>query len=54
MAIGAICAALSGLGGNPALAAALVLAGAGLLAQACFWLALRMPGQAPGQTPDRA
>jgi len=41
MAIGAACTALGGLGGNPMLAAGAVLLGAGLLAQACFWLAGR-------------
>lgn len=41
MAVGALCAALAGLGGNPALAAAVVLAGAALLGQLAFWIALR-------------
>jgi len=41
MAIGALCTALAGFGDNPALAAALVLAGAGVLAQASFFVALR-------------
>ena len=41
MGIGAVCTSLAGLGGNPALAAALVLAGAGVLAQAAFQVALR-------------
>jgi DHA1 family bicyclomycin/chloramphenicol resistance-like MFS transporter len=41
MAIGAVCTSLSGLGQNPALAAAIVLSATGLLAQAAFWLALR-------------
>jgi DHA1 family bicyclomycin/chloramphenicol resistance-like MFS transporter len=41
MAIGALCAALSGLGPSPALATALTLAGAAALAQASFWIALR-------------
>ncbi|MBB5752754.1 Bcr/CflA family efflux MFS transporter [Prosthecomicrobium pneumaticum] len=49
MAIGALCAALAGLGADPALAAAAVLAAAGLIAQAGFWLALRRrPGEAAG------
>ncbi|MBN9082699.1 MAG: Bcr/CflA family drug resistance efflux transporter [Rhizobiales bacterium 62-17] len=39
MSIGAICAALSGVGGNPALAVGIVLLSAGLLAQLSFWLA---------------
>jgi DHA1 family bicyclomycin/chloramphenicol resistance-like MFS transporter len=41
MAVGALCTALAGLGQSPALAAALVLAGAGIVAQACFWSAFR-------------
>ncbi|MGO4386854.1 multidrug effflux MFS transporter [Microvirga sp. 2YAF29] len=41
MAVGAICTSLSGLGHDPALAAASVLAGAGLISQAAFWIALR-------------
>ena len=41
MGIGAICTSLAGLGGNPALAAAVVLVGAGVLAQVAFWVALR-------------
>lgn len=45
MTIGAACTALAGLGGNPALAAALVLAGAGVVAQGAFWVALRAPGR---------
>ncbi|MGN6462589.1 MAG: Bcr/CflA family drug resistance efflux transporter, partial [Pseudolabrys sp.] len=43
MAIGALCTALGGLGGNHALAAALVLAGAGVIAQFAFWFADRRP-----------
>ncbi|HEV2572655.1 MAG TPA: multidrug effflux MFS transporter [Beijerinckiaceae bacterium] len=39
MSIGAVCAALSGVGGNPALAVGIVLLSAGLLAQLSFWLA---------------
>lgn len=39
MAIGAACATLSGIGTNPALAAGLVLVGAGLAAQLSFWIA---------------
>ena len=38
---GAMCTSLAGLGGDPALAAAVVLVGAGVLAQAAFWVALR-------------
>jgi len=41
MTIGALCTALAGIGGNPALAAALVLAVTGLIAQAAFWIAGR-------------
>jgi len=41
MSIGAACAALSGVGGNPALSAGLVLLAAGILAQSCFWFAQR-------------
>lgn len=41
MGVGATCAALAGLGSNPMLSAALVLAMAGIVAQACFWTALR-------------
>ncbi|WP_245881189.1 multidrug effflux MFS transporter [Thalassospira marina] len=41
MAIGAICTALAGLGDNPALAAASVLAAAGIISQLSFWIALR-------------
>jgi MFS transporter, DHA1 family, multidrug resistance protein len=41
MAVGAVCTALVGLGQSPALATALVLAGAGIVSQACFWSAFR-------------
>lgn len=41
MSIGAVCAALSGVGGNPALAVAIVLLSAGILAQVSFWFAQR-------------
>ncbi|MFT3690342.1 multidrug effflux MFS transporter [Paenirhodobacter sp.] len=41
MVIGAICAALSGIGGNPALAAALVMTAAGIIAQLSFWISQR-------------
>jgi DHA1 family bicyclomycin/chloramphenicol resistance-like MFS transporter len=41
MGVGATCAALAGLGSNPMLSAALVLAMAGIVAQGCFWMALR-------------
>ncbi len=41
MAIGAVCTALGGLGGNPMLAAGFVLFGAGMVAQTAFWFANR-------------
>jgi MFS transporter, DHA1 family, multidrug resistance protein len=41
MAVGAGCTALAGLGSDPALAAALVLSGAGIIAQLSLWAALR-------------
>jgi DHA1 family bicyclomycin/chloramphenicol resistance-like MFS transporter len=41
MAVGALCTSLAGLGENPAVAAAIVLAAAGILGQAAFWVALR-------------
>jgi DHA1 family bicyclomycin/chloramphenicol resistance-like MFS transporter len=41
MGIGAVCTALAGLGGDPALAASVVLVGAAVVAQAAFWVALR-------------
>ena len=37
MGIGAICTSLAGIGPDPALAAASVLAAAGVVSQACFW-----------------
>lgn len=37
MTVGAICTALVGIGDNPALAATLILTGAMLISQACFW-----------------
>jgi MFS transporter, DHA1 family, multidrug resistance protein len=43
MAVGALCTALAGIGGNPGLAAAIVLVAAGIVAQLSFWLALRHP-----------
>jgi DHA1 family bicyclomycin/chloramphenicol resistance-like MFS transporter len=46
MVIGAICAALSSIGPNPALAVALVLTLAGAIAQLSFWLAGRARGAA--------
>ena len=41
MAVGALCTAAVGFGGDPALAAALVLAIAGVVAQLSFWVATR-------------
>jgi DHA1 family bicyclomycin/chloramphenicol resistance-like MFS transporter len=41
MMVGAICTSLASVGSSPALASALVLAAAGLLAQAAFWVAVR-------------
>lgn len=41
MGVGAVCTAITGLGSNPALSAALVLVAAGVIAQASFWIALR-------------
>jgi DHA1 family bicyclomycin/chloramphenicol resistance-like MFS transporter len=41
MAIGALCTMLAGIGGNPALATAIVLTGAGLMSQLLFWYAQR-------------
>lgn len=41
MDVGAVCTAITGLGTNPALTAAIVLVAAGLIAQASFWVALR-------------
>lgn len=41
MAVGALCTALAGVGADPALSTALVLAGSGCLAQLCFWIARR-------------
>ena len=41
MGVGAICTALVGLGNNPALSAAIILAAAGVIGQVSFWIALR-------------
>ena len=41
MAVGALCTTLAGLGHDPALAAAAVLAAAGVVGQAAFWTAAR-------------
>ncbi|XAW90054.1 hypothetical protein ABDK09_11100 [Vibrio sp. CDRSL-10 TSBA] len=45
MIAGALCAALSGLGDNPALATAVTLMAAGIIAQLSFWVARRVPRQ---------
>jgi DHA1 family bicyclomycin/chloramphenicol resistance-like MFS transporter len=41
MGVGAICTALVGLGSDPALSAAIILATAGVIGQISFWIALR-------------
>ncbi|MGE0213882.1 MAG: multidrug effflux MFS transporter, partial [Parvibaculaceae bacterium] len=41
MAVGAVCTTLAGLGSDPAVTTAVVLVGAGMVAQVSFWLALR-------------
>jgi DHA1 family bicyclomycin/chloramphenicol resistance-like MFS transporter len=53
MAVGALCTALAGMGHqNPALAAALVLAGAGIVAQLSFAVALRHQKKLAGAAAD--
>jgi DHA1 family bicyclomycin/chloramphenicol resistance-like MFS transporter len=49
MVVGATLVALAGLGRNPALASAILLALSGLIAQASFWLAAREPAAERGQ-----
>jgi DHA1 family bicyclomycin/chloramphenicol resistance-like MFS transporter len=49
MAVGGICTTLVGFGANPALAAAAVLTGAGVISQLMFWMALRVR---PAATPS--
>ena len=50
MAVGALCTALAGMGhGNPALASAIVLAGAGIVAQLSFAMALRAQKRAAAE-----
>jgi DHA1 family bicyclomycin/chloramphenicol resistance-like MFS transporter len=44
MVVGALWTALAGIGGNPALSTALVLVGAGIVAQILFWIALGLRG----------
>ncbi|MBO1076671.1 multidrug effflux MFS transporter [Roseomonas marmotae] len=51
MAVGAICTALAGIGGDPALAAGLVLVGSGLVAQLGFWVAMRETGVTARREP---
>ncbi len=41
MGVGAVCTALVGLGGDPALTAAIIRAACGVIGQASFWIALR-------------
>jgi MFS transporter, DHA1 family, multidrug resistance protein len=53
MGVGAVCTALAGVGSNPALTVALVLAGAGTLAQTAFWIALRYREPAIPTGPTR-
>lgn len=49
MGVGAVCTALVGTGHDPALTAAAILVGVGVIGQAAFWLALRRrPPSAPG------
>ena len=45
MGVGAICTALVGMGSNPVLTAAIILATAGVIGQTAFWLALRYRAQ---------
>jgi DHA1 family bicyclomycin/chloramphenicol resistance-like MFS transporter len=53
MLVGAICTALAGVGTDPALATALVLAGSGCLAQLSFWVAGRhMQQTETGSAPN--
>jgi DHA1 family bicyclomycin/chloramphenicol resistance-like MFS transporter len=54
MGVGAICTTATGLGKDPALAAALVLVIAGVIAQASFWMAARYrTPPIPPSTPTR-
>ena len=45
MAVGALCTSLAGVGDDPALSAALVLTGAGIVSQFAFWIASRRSGE---------
>ncbi|MBS0538617.1 MAG: multidrug effflux MFS transporter [Proteobacteria bacterium] len=54
MGVGAICTALTSLGSDPARATALVLVGAGAIAQLSFWLAMRRPLPSPPPSPTDA
>jgi DHA1 family bicyclomycin/chloramphenicol resistance-like MFS transporter len=51
MAVGAICTTLVGIGSEPALATAIVLVGAGIVAQISFWTALHWHSR---QRPPKA
>jgi len=44
MGVGAVCTALVGMGSNPALTAAVILVGAGVIGQGAFWIALHHRG----------
>jgi len=50
MAIGALCTVLAGLGRDPLLAAAAVLAAAGVIGQAAFWTAAQAEKPKPGRS----
>lgn len=54
MAIGALCSSLVGIGGSPALTAAVVLCAAGIIGQALFWMARRARTATVGRTVLRA
>jgi DHA1 family bicyclomycin/chloramphenicol resistance-like MFS transporter len=47
MGVGALCTALVGMGGDPALAAAIILVGAGAIGQTAFWIGLRHRARTP-------
>jgi DHA1 family bicyclomycin/chloramphenicol resistance-like MFS transporter len=49
MMVGAACSALSGVGGHPALAVAIILVGAGIISQASFWIAQSISRRADRQ-----
>jgi DHA1 family bicyclomycin/chloramphenicol resistance-like MFS transporter len=54
MAIGALCSSLVGIGGSPALTAAVVLCAAGIIGQTLFWMARRARTATVGKTVLRA